>query len=199
MISKNLLTSFVSYLRNLSSYSLDKKSKLLVDVRMASVTLPDNEEGDFERALAQLACDMICLCYWERPAMFNWYYNDFLHTNVRFVGIINDKIECPKWLYPYEFWCMSMGPVIQTRHFFKIRFWNGFYVVFYNEESYLFEDEQSLRIEEMLREDDGVRSTIGMVRAICESTGVLLLPQFVSLSRRARAANDDPTMSSLCD
>lgn len=88
---------------------------------------------------------------------------------------------------------------IQTRHFFKIRFWNGFYVVFDNEESYPFEDEQSLRIEEMLREDDGVRSTIGMVRAICGSAGVLLSPQFVSLSRRARAANDDPTMSSLCD
>jgi hypothetical protein len=50
-----------------------------------------------------------------------------------------------------------------------------------------------------LREDDGVRSTIGMVRAICGSAGVLLSPQFVSLSRRARAANDDPTMSSLCD
>ena len=86
----------------------------------------DNEEADFELALQQLSCDMIRLCYLERPVTFNWYYRDFLYTDVRFVAVISRKIDCAKWLYPYEFWSLSMGPVIQSRHYFKIRFWNGF-------------------------------------------------------------------------
>jgi hypothetical protein len=169
---------------------------------MEAVMCFDSEEDEFERGLQQLACDMIRLCYLKRPVTFDWYYNDFLYTNVRFLGLVTDKIRHAKWLFPYEFWSLSMGPVIQSRHFFKIRFWNGFYVVFDNEESIPFEDDQAARIEEMLRDDDETQSVIERVRAICSSTGVLLSPQFVSISRRARAANEidsDQTLSSLCD
>ena len=159
----------------------------------------DNEEANFELALQNLTCDMIRLWYLDRPVTFYWYYRDFLYTDVRFVALISRKIERAKWLFPYEFWSLSMGPVIQSRHIFKIRYWNGFYVVFDNDEPVPFENDQAERIEEMLRNDDETQSVMEKIRAICKSTGVLLSPQFVSLSRRARAANQLEHDQTLCD
>lgn len=144
-----------------------------------------NEERDFDRALELLANDIIRICYIERPVTFDWYYNDHLYTHVKFVAIVEGNIVCPKWQYPYAFWALSMGPMIQARHFFKLRYWNGFYVVFDNM-STPFEDDLSTQIEEMLREDDGLHEPMKIVRDICQQTGVLITPQFVTLSRTAR-------------
>jgi hypothetical protein len=82
-----------------------------------------------------------------------------------------------------------MGPVIQSRHFFKIRYHNGFYVVFDNDDSQPFDDGRATRVEDMLRDDNEAESVLERVRAICQSTGVLLSPRFVSLTREARASN----------
>jgi hypothetical protein len=145
-----------------------------------------DEESDFDRALQLLSVDIIRLCYLDRPVTFDWYYNDFLYTDVKFVAVIENKIEYPRWMYPYAFWSLSMGPIIQSRHFFKLRYWNGFYVVFENLEPTPFESDQATQVEEMLRDDDGLQKPMKIVRDICTQTGVLISPQFVTLSRRAR-------------
>ena len=143
-----------------------------------------NEERDFDRALELLSNDMIRLR--ERPKIFDWYYKDHLYTSVRFVAIVEGDIVSPKWQYPYAFWVLSTGPILQARHFFRLRYLNGFYVVFDNM-SVPFEDDLSFQIEEMLRDDDGLRSPIKIVRDICKETGVLVTPRFVTLSRQARS------------
>ena len=51
-----------------------------------------NEERDFDRALELLANDIIRICYIERPMTFDWYYNDHLYTNVKFVAIDTSRI-----------------------------------------------------------------------------------------------------------
>ena len=160
--------------------------------------MTNSEEADFELALQHLSYDMIRLCYLKRPVTFDWYYRYFLYTNVRFVAVIPRKIDRAKWLLPYEFWSLSMGPVIQSRHFFKIRFWNGFYVVFDNNETIPFENDQATRIEEMLRHDDETQMVMEKVRAICKSSGVLLSPQFVSLSRMARGVSEVTEIQNFC-
>ncbi|CAB4012769.1 Hypothetical predicted protein [Paramuricea clavata] len=77
-----------------------------------------------------------------------------------------------------------MGPVMGP---VKLRYWDGFYVVFENElMNEPFENGKYLVIEEMLREDDGLCSLLEMVRKIAACTNVLLSPQFVVLSRKAR-------------
>ena len=144
-----------------------------------------NEQCDFDRALELLADDIIRIRCIERPKTFDWYYNDHLYTNVRFVAVIEGDIVSPKWQYPYAFWVLSTGPILQARHFFRLRYWNGFYVVFDNM-SVPFESDFSFQIEEMLREDDGLRTPMKIVRDICEETGVLITPRFVTLSRQAR-------------
>ena len=143
-----------------------------------------NEERNFDRALELLSNDMIRLR--ERPKTFDWYYKDHLYTNVRFVAIVEGDIVSPKWQYPYAFWVLSTGPILQARHFFRLRYLNGFYVVFDNM-SVPFEDDLSFQIEEMLRDDNGLRSPIKIVRDICKETGVLVTPRFVTLSRQARS------------
>ena len=145
-----------------------------------------NEECEFDRALELLSVDIIRLCYLERPVTFDWYYNDFLYTNVKFVAMLENRIEHPKWMFPYAFWSLSMGPIIQSRHFFKLRYWNGFYVVFENLEPTPFEGDLAEQIEYMLRDDDGTQQPMKLVRDICQQTGVLMTPQFVTLSRKAR-------------
>jgi hypothetical protein len=169
-----------------------------MEATLLHLTNVDNEEADFELALQQLSRDMIRLCYLKRPVTFDWYCRDFLYTNVRFVAVIARKIDRAKWLFPYEFSSLSMGPVIQSRHYFKIRFWNGFYVVFDNDETIPFENDQASRIEEMLRHDDETQTVMEKVRAICESTGVLLSPQFVSLSRMARGVSEVMETQAFC-
>ena len=83
---------------------------------------------------------------------------------------------------------MSMGPVLQSRHFFKIRYHNGFYVLFDNDEI-PFENGLSARVEELLRDDNESETVMERIRAICDTTGVLLSPRFVSLTREARNSN----------
>jgi hypothetical protein len=61
------------------------------------------EEADFELRLQQLSCDMIRLCYLHKPVTFNWYYGDFLYTNIRFVALVTGQFEKAKWMFPYEF------------------------------------------------------------------------------------------------
>jgi hypothetical protein len=141
---------------------------------MATVTQCEEageECNQFDLALNQLTRDIIGFRYWQRPVTFDWYYQDFLYTNVRYVAVIQEEIENPKWLHEYEFWSVSTGPVIQARHFFKLRFWNGYYVVFQNYDTIEpFEDDQHITIEEILREDDGILTAIGMVREIVART-----------------------------
>ena len=143
-------------------------------------------ECEFDMALKLLSADVIRMCYLQRPKMFDWYYGDFLYTNVKFIAIIESHIENPKWQYPYAFWSLSMGPIIQSRHFFKLRYWNGFYVVFENLEATPFEGDLGEQIEYMLRDDDGTQTPMQLVRDICTTTGVLITPQFVTLSRKVR-------------
>jgi hypothetical protein len=146
-----------------------------------------NEENDFDRALGLLSIDIIPVCYAERPVTFDWYYNDHLYTNIKFVALIDGNIAYPKWQYPYAFWSLSMGPIIQARHYFKLRYWNGFYVVFDDlTDTQPFEGDLSTQVEEMLRDDVGQQKSMELVRDICQQTGVLITPQFVTLSRRAR-------------
>ena len=166
-----------------------------------------DEEHDFDNALRLLSNDIIRVCYLERPVTFDWYYNDYLYTNVKFVAIVEGDILHPKWMYPYAFWSLSMGPVIQARHFFKLRYWNGFYVVFDNLAPTPFEGDLSTQVEEMLRDDDGLQKPMKLVRDICQQTGVLVTPQFVTLSRQARVtkysygdmANQNPLHDDLHD
>jgi hypothetical protein len=131
------------------------------------MTFYEKEEVDFENALQSLSVDMIRLCYLDRPVTFDWYYNDYLYTDVKFVAIIENKILNPKWMYPYAFWSLSMGPVIQSRHFFKLRYWNGFFVVFENLEPAPFEGDLPDQVEVMLRNDDGLKTPMTVIREIC--------------------------------
>jgi hypothetical protein len=78
-----------------------------------------------------------------------------------------------------------MGPVIQSRHFFRIRYHNGFYVLF-DDEDRPFEYSLGSRVEELLRDNNEWDSVMERVRAICEDTGVLLSLRFVSLTREAK-------------
>jgi hypothetical protein len=71
-------------------------------------------------------------------------------------------------------------------------------VIFDNDESVPFENDQAARIEEMLRHDDETQTVMEKVRSICESTGVLLSPQFVSLSRMARGVNEVTEIQNFC-
>jgi hypothetical protein len=144
-----------------------------------------SEQADFEIKLHALSREMLRLCYLNRPVVFDWYCNDYLYTDVRFLALIVGTCDKPKWMYPYEFWSISMGPVIQSRHFFRIRYHNGFYVLF-DDEDRPFEHSLGTRIEELLRDDNELESVMERIRAICESTGVLLSPRFVSLTREAR-------------
>ena len=146
------------------------------------------EQADFERHLHTLSREIIRLCYLMRPVIFDWYYNDYLYTNIRYLALVVGACEKAKWMFPYEFWSMSMGPVLQSRHFFKIRYHNGFYVLFDNEEI-PFENGLSARVEELLRDDNESETVMERIRAICETTGVLLSPRFVSLTREARNSN----------
>ena len=82
------------------------------------VNQSDLDQAYFELGLQELSRDMIRLCYLRRPATFNWYYRDFLYTNIRFVALVTGMTEKARWMFPYEFWSLSMGPVIQSRHFF---------------------------------------------------------------------------------
>jgi hypothetical protein len=142
----------------------------------------EKEQADFQTQLYGLSCEILSIRYLNRPVVFDWYYNDYLYTGVRFLALMVDGCAQPKWMFPYEFWTISMGPIIQSRHYFKIRYHNGFYVLFDNEEP-PFEHNLGTRVEELLRDDNDVMERI---RAICEDTGVLLSPRFVSLTREAR-------------
>ena len=146
------------------------------------------EQADFEIHLHKLSREMLRLCYLNRPVIFDWYYNDYLYTNIRYLALVVETCKEAKWMFPYEFWSMSMGPVLQSRHFFKIRYHNGFYVLFENDET-PFENGLSARVEELLRDDNESESVMERIRAICEITGVLLSPQFVTLTRKARNSN----------
>ena len=147
------------------------------------------EQTDFEISLHRLSRDMIRLCYLNRPVIFDWYHNDYLYTNIRYVALVVGPCTEAKWMFPYEFWAMSMGPVLQSRHFFKIRYYNGFYVLFENDGTAPFENGLSERVEELLRDDNESESVMERIRAICEITGVLLSPQFITLTRKARNSN----------
>jgi hypothetical protein len=155
------------------------------------------EQADFETHLHTLSREMIRLCYLHRPVIFDWYYNDYLYTNIRFLALMVGECEKAKWMFPYEFWSISMGPVIQSRHFFKIRYHNGFYVLF-DDEELPFENDLGTRIEELLRDDNESESVMERIRAICKITGVLLSPRFVSLTREARNSNGLSILE-LCD
>jgi hypothetical protein len=79
----------------------------------------------------------------------------------------------------------------RARNTGKTLFWNGYYVVFQNYDTIEpFEDDQHITIEEILRKDDGILTAIEMVHEIVARTRVLLSPQFITLSRRARFATD---------
>ena len=147
------------------------------------------EQTDFEISLHKLSREMLRLCYLNRPVIFDWYHNDYLYTNIRYVALVVGSCKEAKWMFPYEFWSMSMGPVLQSRHFFKIRYHNGFYVLFENDGTAPFENGLSARVEELLRDDNESESVMERIRAICEITGVLLSPQFVTLTRKARNSN----------
>ena len=150
-----------------------------------------NEEYEFDKALELLSNDMIRLCYFEKPITFDWYYGDFLYTEIKYVAVIEGTIDFPNWMYPYAFWVMSMGPVIQSRHFFKLRYWDGFYVVCENIEPIPFENDIAEQIEQMLWNDAGTQSPMQVVREICQSTGVLMSPRFITLSRKARDSKNN--------
>jgi hypothetical protein len=147
------------------------------------------EQIDFEISLHKLSREMLRLCYLNRPVIFDWYHNDYLYTNIRYVALVVGACTEAKWMFPYEFWSMSMGPVLQSRHFFKIRYHNGFYVLFENDGTPPFESDLSARVEELLRDDNESESVMEIIRAICAITGVLLSPQFVTLTRKARNSN----------
>jgi hypothetical protein len=141
------------------------------------------EEADFENALQLLSIDMIRFGFLDTPVAFDWYYNDHLYTDVKFVAIIENKITHLKWMFPYAFWSLSVG--IQSRHFFKLRYSEGCYVIFEN--LVPFEGDLSEQVEARLRDDVGAKTPMEMVRDICRCTGVLITPQFISLSRKAKA------------
>jgi hypothetical protein len=145
-------------------------------------------EADFEKHLHTLSREMLRLCDLNRPVIFDWYYDDYLYTNVRFLALMVEECEKAKWMFPYEFWSISMGPVIQWRHFFKIRYHNGFYVLFDNDEI-PFENGLGTKVEELLRDDNESESVMERIRAICKNHRGLLSPRFVSLTREARNSN----------
>jgi hypothetical protein len=145
-------------------------------------------EADFEKHLHTLSREMLRLCYLNRPVIFDWYYDDYLYTNVRFLALMVGECEKAKWMFPKYVSSISMGPVIQSRHFFKIRYHNGFYVLFDNDEI-PFENGMGARVEELLRDDNESESVMERIRAICKITGVSLSPRFVSLTREARNSN----------
>jgi hypothetical protein len=147
-------------------------------------TQSEREQNDFEVKLHALSREIMRVNYLNRPVVFDWYYNDYLYTDIRYLALITGNYEL-RWMHHYEFWAVSMGPVIQSRHFFRIRYCNGFYVLFDDEEA-PFEGSLGTRVEELLRYDDELESVMDRVRAICAATGVLLAPQFVRLTREAK-------------
>ena len=148
----------------------------------------EKELADFQTQLHGLSYEILSIRYLNRPVVFDWYYNDYLYTAVRFLALVGDVDARPKWMFPYEFWTISMGPIIQSRHYFMIRYHNGFYVLFDDEER-PFENNLGTRVEELLRDDNETESVMERIRTICEHTGVLLSPQFVSLTREARSSS----------
>ena len=148
-------------------------------------TQSEKEQADFQTQLHGLSREILHIRYLNRPVVFDWYYNDYLYTDVRFLALMVDDCAEAKWMFPYEFWTISMGPIIQSRHYFRIRYHNGFYVLF-DDEKPPFEYSLDTRVEELLRDDNETKSVMERVRAICEDTGVLLSPRFVSLTREAR-------------
>ena len=145
----------------------------------------EKEQADFQTQLHGLSREILRIRYLNRPVVFDWYYNDYLYTDVRFLALMVDDCAEAKWMFPHEFWTISMGPIIQSRHYFRIRYHNGFYVLF-NDEEPPFEYSLDRRVEELLRDDNETKSVMERVRDICEDTGVLLSPRFVSLTREAR-------------
>ena len=97
-------------------------------------TQSEKEQADFQTQLHGLSCEILRIRYLNRPVVFDWYYNDYLYTDVRFLALMVDDCAEAKWMFPYEFWTISMGPIIQSRHYFRIRYHNGFYVLFDDEE-----------------------------------------------------------------
>jgi hypothetical protein len=57
-------------------------------------------EADFEKHLHTLSREMLRLCYLNRPVIFDWYYDDYLYTNVRFLALMVGECEKAKWMFP---------------------------------------------------------------------------------------------------
>jgi hypothetical protein len=145
----------------------------------------------FDVELIKLSRKIVGYRYYSRPPTFDWYYDDYLYSGIRYLAIIHDKIRFVKWLHPYEFWVVSTGPKIQARRFFKVHFWQGKWISFDmpSDENVIFDTSEHWVIEDMIHKDSGVLSVMEMIRKIFEITHVLISPQFVMLARQAIASD----------
>ena len=145
----------------------------------------------FDVELIKLSRKIVGYRYYTRPRVFDWYYDDYLYSGIRYLALIHDKIRFVKWLHPYEFWVVSTGPKIQARHFFQVRFWQEKWLCFDmpSDDNVIFDASEHWVIEDTLHSDSGVLTVMEIVRKIFEKTHILISPQFVTLARQANVSD----------
>jgi hypothetical protein len=108
------------------------------------------------------------------------YYDNYLYANIKNIATFDKPVNIYKWSYSHEFIVSGVG--IRGKYYFDLKHPGEilFDTVY---DDYPFYNNQHLIIEKILRQDDGQRKKIEIVREIATAAHVLLMPYFVEISR----------------
>jgi hypothetical protein len=130
-----------------------------------------------------------------------WYREGVLYSGIAFAFAIpswgSNEAVCWRKEYVFSLWKYS-GDIIST-HYFKLRHWNNYYLVFVRDNGVFYNTETVLGSEraDSLYETafnravcDTTLNVIDVIQCVLRHTRVLISPRFVVLARLARNTNN---------